>query len=152
MNLALGISTPPQSVCLSAFVLGFVNRFSALLLEKMYMVYSKHGKGLESACVFQKKVEELLGLWNLCEGTEFCGFFLQRKTDMNRSGKKQDYKGGVGKAPQKDWYECSNLYQCSSQVNLHAGILKQASHTTQKYHNVLTLKLSLDVRTDAIEV
>lgn len=58
LNLALGISTPPQSVCLSAFVLGFVNRFSTLFLEKTYMVYSKlacMGKGLSQLVLSRRK-------------------------------------------------------------------------------------------------
>lgn len=75
LNLALRIGTPPKSVRLTAFVLGFV-RFSTVCSGKTCVVCSKlcAGKGLESAGAFQKKVEVLLRLWNLCKSIEFWAF------------------------------------------------------------------------------
>lgn len=54
-----------------------------------------YGKGLESACAFQKKVEKLLGVWNLCKGTEFCSFFAAADRYESFWEKKKKKKAGL---------------------------------------------------------
>lgn len=114
-----------------------------------------YGKGLESACAFQKKVEKLPGVWNLCKGTEFCSFFAaadRYESFWGKKKKKQDYKGGVGKTPQEEWCEYSNLILLVLLAGRSACWNAKAGKSCRIEIPVLTLKLSLDVRTDVIEV
>lgn len=92
-----------------------------------------YGKGLESACAFQKKVEKLLGVWNLCKGTEFCSFFATADRYESFWGKKKKksriIKGELEKLHRKSSVSTAISYcLCSLQVDLRAGMLKQASH------------------------
>ena len=90
-----------------------------------------YGKGLESACAFQKKVEKLLGVWNLCKGTEFCSFFAtaDRYESLGKKKKSRIIKGELEKLHRKSGVSTAISYcLCSLQVDLRAGMLKQASH------------------------
>lgn len=68
LSLALRIGTPPQSVCLTAFVLGFVRRLSTICSGKTRVwcaLNYVHGKGLSQLVLFRRK-------WKYCRDCGIC--------------------------------------------------------------------------------